>query len=109
MVEAPDEEAAAAAVLGGLEEDEDDALTVRFRHVQQVRTGYQLGWAEPAWRASLPGLGAGDAGPRDIVRGVVPGVDARVLYLRLVLSGLTCSIRRARSGRSWSTGSGRPS
>jgi hypothetical protein len=28
-------EAAAAAVLGGLEEDEDDALTVKFRHVQR--------------------------------------------------------------------------
>jgi hypothetical protein len=26
-------EAAAAAVLGGLEEDEDDALTAKFRHV----------------------------------------------------------------------------
>jgi hypothetical protein len=48
LVDAPEEEPTAAAVLGGLVDSEDDALTVRFRHVQEVRTGYQLGTAELA-------------------------------------------------------------
>ncbi|MCX4648044.1 DEAD/DEAH box helicase family protein [Streptomyces sp. NBC_01446] len=48
LVEAPEEETAAATVLDGLEEDEDDALTVKFRHVQEVLTGYQLGHPELA-------------------------------------------------------------
>ncbi|MFF1690826.1 integrase [Streptomyces sp. NPDC058254] len=38
-----EEEPAAAAVLGGLDDDGGDALTRRFRHVQEVLTGYQLG------------------------------------------------------------------
>ncbi|MFG2725446.1 integrase [Streptomyces canus] len=33
----------AAAVLGGLDDGEGDALTRRFRHVQEILTGYQLG------------------------------------------------------------------
>lgn len=48
LVDAPEEEPAAAAVLGGLEDSEDDALTVRLRHVQEVRTSYQLGSEELA-------------------------------------------------------------
>ncbi|MFG3207300.1 Mu transposase C-terminal domain-containing protein [Streptomyces sp. NPDC048192] len=48
LVEAPEEETAAAAVLGGLEADEDDALTAKYRHVQEVLTGYRLGHAELA-------------------------------------------------------------
>lgn len=48
LVEAPEEETAVAAVLGDLEGAEDDALTVRFRHVQEVLTGYRLGTAELA-------------------------------------------------------------
>lgn len=43
LVPLPQEEPSAVAVLGGLDEDGDDELTRRFRHVQEVRTGYQLG------------------------------------------------------------------
>lgn len=44
LVPAPAEEAAApAAVLGGLTDDEDDELTQKVRHVQEVLTGYRLG------------------------------------------------------------------
>lgn len=39
----PDEEPAAAAVLSSLDDDGDDELTRKFRHVQEVLTGYQLG------------------------------------------------------------------
>ncbi|MEY9878437.1 transposase InsO family protein [Streptacidiphilus sp. MAP12-33] len=39
---------AAAAVLGSLTPDEEDAVTVRFRHIQEVLTGFQLGCAELA-------------------------------------------------------------
>ncbi|MGW5132630.1 integrase [Streptomyces sp. NPDC004135] len=39
----PDEEPVAAAVLSGLGDEENDELTRRFRHVQEVLTGYQLG------------------------------------------------------------------
>ncbi|SHN30813.1 Mu transposase C-terminal domain-containing protein [Streptomyces yunnanensis] len=45
LVETPVEETAVAAVLSGLEEDEEDALTARVRHVQEVLTGYRLGHA----------------------------------------------------------------
>lgn len=48
LVDAPEEDPAAAAVLSGLQNSEDDALTMRLRHVQEVRTGYQLGSAELA-------------------------------------------------------------
>ncbi|MFC1408802.1 integrase [Streptacidiphilus sp. N1-12] len=48
LVEAPATEAAAATVLGDLDEAGDDALTLRFRHMQEVRFGYQLGSAELA-------------------------------------------------------------
>jgi transposase InsO family protein len=48
LVEAPPAEPAVATLLGGLSSTEDDALTARFRHVQEVRTGYQLGSAELA-------------------------------------------------------------
>jgi len=37
-----------AAALGGLGADEDEELTARYRHVQEVRTGYQHGCAELA-------------------------------------------------------------
>ncbi|NEA59351.1 transposase family protein [Streptomyces sp. SID13666] len=43
LVPVPQEEPAAAAVLGGLGDGEDEELTRRYRHVQEVRTGYQLG------------------------------------------------------------------
>ncbi|WP_432161043.1 Mu transposase C-terminal domain-containing protein [Streptomyces sp. NRRL F-5630] len=44
LVPAPAEEAApAAALLGGLTDDEDDELTQKVRHVQEVLTGYRLG------------------------------------------------------------------
>ncbi|MET8337817.1 hypothetical protein [Streptosporangium canum] len=48
LVETPEEEPAAAAVLGGLEEAAEDALTEKFRHIQEVLTGYQLGHSELA-------------------------------------------------------------
>ena len=48
LVETPPAQPAAAAVLGELSTAEDDALTTRFRHVQEVRSGYQLGSAEMA-------------------------------------------------------------
>ncbi|MFJ8860244.1 TnsA-like heteromeric transposase endonuclease subunit [Streptomyces sp. NPDC102451] len=48
LVETSPAEPAAAALLGGLGSAEDDALTVRFRHVQEVRFGYQLGSSELA-------------------------------------------------------------
>src|ERR1039457_585298 len=41
-------QAAVAAALGGLGADEDEELTARYRHVQEVRTGYQHGFAELA-------------------------------------------------------------
>ncbi len=43
LVPVPQEEPAAAAGLGGLDDDGDSELTRRFRHVQEVLTGYQLG------------------------------------------------------------------
>ncbi|MYU06060.1 DDE-type integrase/transposase/recombinase [Streptomyces sp. SID8366] len=43
LVAAPAEEAAPAAVLCGLTDDEDDELTQKVRHVQEVLTGYRLG------------------------------------------------------------------
>ena len=48
LVEAPPAEPAVAALLSDLSAAEDDALTVRFRHIQEVRFGYQLGSAEMA-------------------------------------------------------------
>lgn len=48
LVPAPGEEPAAAAVLSGLEDAEDDALTARVRHVQEVLTGYRLGHVDLA-------------------------------------------------------------
>jgi transposase InsO family protein len=48
LVEAPEEETAAAAVFSSLEESEDETLTVRFQHIQEVMTGYQLGAPELA-------------------------------------------------------------
>lgn len=39
---------AVAAMLGGLDADEDDELAARYRHVQEVRTGFQHGCAELA-------------------------------------------------------------
>ncbi len=46
--QSPEPQAAVAHVLGGLGTDEDDELTARYRHVQEVRTGYQHGCAELA-------------------------------------------------------------
>ncbi|MFD3817263.1 integrase [Streptomyces rubiginosohelvolus] len=48
LVETPPAQPAVAATLGELSTAEDDALTTRFRHVQEVRSGYQLGSAEMA-------------------------------------------------------------
>jgi len=48
LVDAPEPQTAVGSVLGALTAAEDDALTVRYRHVQEVRTGYQLGCAELA-------------------------------------------------------------
>lgn len=48
LVEVPPEEPAAAAELSGLEKSDDDELTVKFRHVQEVCTGYKLGSEELA-------------------------------------------------------------
>lgn len=60
LVETPEEETAAGAVLGGLDEAEDDALTIKVRHVQEVCTGYQLGSAELALEGEpRPDYGAG--------------------------------------------------
>ncbi|MFQ6197235.1 integrase [Streptomyces sp. NPDC000405] len=44
LVPVPQEDGpAAAAVLSSLDDDDDDELTQRFRHVQEVLTGYRLG------------------------------------------------------------------
>ncbi|MFE3143974.1 helix-turn-helix domain-containing protein [Streptomyces scopuliridis] len=51
LVESPPGELAAAAVLADLSESDDDALTLRFRHVQEIRSGFQLGCEDLA----LPG------------------------------------------------------
>ena len=48
LVMAPEPQPAVGTLLGGLDNDEDDELTVRRRHVQEVRTGYQHGCAELA-------------------------------------------------------------
>lgn len=48
LVEGPEPQPAVAAILGGLDKDEDEGLTARYRHVQEVRTGYQHGCAELA-------------------------------------------------------------
>lgn len=59
LVPAPQEEPTAAAILGGLDDGSDDELTRKFRHVQEVRTGYQLGSEELA----LPGEPRPDYAP----------------------------------------------
>ncbi|MFI1486502.1 hypothetical protein [Streptomyces sp. NPDC020747] len=59
LVPAPREEPTAAAILGGLDDGSDDELTRKFRHVQEVRTGYQLGSEELA----LPGEPRPDYAP----------------------------------------------
>jgi hypothetical protein len=43
LVSVPEEETAAAAVLSGLADEEDDELTAKVQHLQEVLTGYQLG------------------------------------------------------------------
>uniref|UniRef100_A0AAU2VBR9 Helix-turn-helix domain-containing protein n=1 Tax=Streptomyces sp. NBC_00003 TaxID=2903608 RepID=A0AAU2VBR9_9ACTN len=43
LTPAPPAQAATAVVLGGLDEDADAELEGRLQHVQEVRTGYQLG------------------------------------------------------------------
>lgn len=48
LVEAPPLGPATATVLGSLMDDEDEELTTRFRHVQEVRFGYRLGSSELA-------------------------------------------------------------
>ncbi|MBT2524130.1 integrase [Streptomyces sp. ISL-99] len=48
LVEAPPAQPAVTATLGELSTAEDDALTTRFRHVQEVRSSYRLGSAEMA-------------------------------------------------------------
>ncbi|WP_371749547.1 helix-turn-helix domain containing protein [Streptomyces sp. NBC_01283] len=59
LVPAPPDEESPAAVLSGLDDDRDDELTRRFRHVQEVLTGYQLGDEVLA----LPGEPRPDYGP----------------------------------------------
>jgi len=59
LVPAPQEEPTAAAILGGLDDGGDDELTRKFRHVQEVRTGYQFGSEELA----LPGEPRPDYAP----------------------------------------------
>ena len=48
LTASPEPQAAVAAMLGGLSPGEDDDLTARYRHVQEVRTGYRHGCAELA-------------------------------------------------------------
>ncbi|MEU1824075.1 integrase [Streptomyces abikoensis] len=43
LAPAPEAGTAAAAVLSGLADEEDDELTVKVRHLQEVLTGYRLG------------------------------------------------------------------
>jgi hypothetical protein len=45
---ASEPQAAVATVLGGLDDGEDDELTARYQHVQEIRTGYRHGCAELA-------------------------------------------------------------
>ncbi|MER6076402.1 integrase [Streptomyces sp. NPDC001817] len=59
LVPAPYPEPATAAILSGLDDGDDDELTRKFRHVQEVRTGYQLGSEELA----LPGEPRPDYAP----------------------------------------------
>jgi transposase InsO family protein len=48
LTASPEPQAALAAMLGSLSPGEDEELTSRYRHVQEVRTGYQHGSAELA-------------------------------------------------------------
>jgi len=48
LTNAPEPQPAVAATLGALDADEDEDLTARYQHVQEVRTGYQHGCAELA-------------------------------------------------------------
>ncbi|WP_316751076.1 integrase [Streptomyces herbicida] len=48
LVEAPPPGPAAATELGDLTDDEEDELTARFQHVQEVRFSYKLGSSELA-------------------------------------------------------------
>ncbi|HEY3958653.1 MAG TPA: hypothetical protein VGM53_35265 [Streptosporangiaceae bacterium] len=48
LVPQPEPRASLATLLGSLDGHEDDELTARWRHVQEVRTGYQHGCAELA-------------------------------------------------------------
>lgn len=43
LVPVPEEETATAAVLSGLADEDDDELTAKVQHVQEVLTGYRLG------------------------------------------------------------------
>ncbi|MFF2820496.1 hypothetical protein ACFVT9_33845 [Kitasatospora cineracea] len=79
LVDTPEEETAAAAVLGSLEDSEDDALTARFRHIQEVCTGYKLGSAELA----LEGEPRPDYAPGVPLMGPSPVmVDTRLVVTR---------------------------
>jgi hypothetical protein len=57
LTAAPEPQAAVAAVLGSLSPGEDEELTARYRHVQEVRTGYQHGCAELALEGELAVIG----------------------------------------------------
>ncbi|MCX5205195.1 integrase [Streptomyces sp. NBC_00237] len=59
LTPAPQGELADAAALSGLSDKDDGELTLQFRHVQEVRTGYQLGSEELA----LPGEPRPDYAP----------------------------------------------
>lgn len=48
LVESPQEEAEASPRLSGLADTEDAALTEKVRHIQEVLTGYRLGYPELA-------------------------------------------------------------
>src|SRR5271165_136602 len=48
LTPSPEPQAAVAAVLGDLDESEDDELTARYQHVQEIRTGYRHGCVELA-------------------------------------------------------------
>ena len=59
LVESPDDELSEAGLLSGLDDGEDEELTTRFRHVQEVLTGFQLGSEVLA----LPGEPRAEYGP----------------------------------------------
>lgn len=83
LTSAPKEEVGAATLFGSLYDEEDEEVTVRFQHVQEVRFGYKLGSPElalpgeprPSYTPSLPKMRRYEAKAREL--GVDPATVRR--------------------------------